>query len=183
MMWAQIQWGGEDPTAIAWGCALAYVVAGTLCGLAGTRSRLAPGRSRTDRGIWMALGVILVLLGLNKQLDLHTIFVHGGRDAACVLGFYNYKRQIEALFFLVVTTGIVAILWHQRRRLAGFAGAHRAVVAGLGLIAVYTVTRFATIMHLAERWQILVDESPIFIAFELAGSLLIGWAAVAEMRE
>jgi len=131
----------------------------------------------------MALGVLLVLLGLNKQLDLHTMFVHGGRDAARVLGFYNYKRQIEAFFFVVVTTGMVAALVYQWRRIAGFAGAHRAVVVGLVLIAVYTVTRFATIMHLAERWPALMADSTGFIAFELVGSVVIGWAAVSEIRE
>jgi len=175
-MWAEIQWGGEDPTAIAWACAFAYVAAGALCSVAGRRSAM-------DRGIWIALGVFLVLLGLNKQLDLHTLFVHAGRDAARVLGFYNYKRQIEELFFILVTMGIMAALAYQRRRLAAFARAHRAVGLGLALIAVYTVTRFATIMHLAERWPTLGDEAPAFIAFELIGSLLIGWAAVAEIRK
>lgn len=175
-MWAQFQWGGADPTAMAWACTFAYVVAGALCGIAGARSR-------TDRGIWIALGVLLMLLGLNKQLDLHTTFVHGGRDVARVLGFYNYKRQIEAFFFLGVTTGIAAVLWHQRRRLAGFAGAHRAVMVGLGLIAVYIVTRFAMIMHLAERWPAMGNDAPLFIGFELAGSIVIGWTAGAEIRD
>ena len=181
-MWALIQWGGEDPTAIAWACAVAYVVAGALCVVAGARLRLKPESLPTDRGIWIALGVVLVLLGLNKQLDLHTLFVHAGRDAARALGFYNYKRQIEGLFFVGVTTGLGAIVWHQWRRLASFAVAHQAVVIGLGLIAIYTITRFATIMHLAERWPTLVDGAAVFIAFELVGSIVIGWAAVVEAR-
>jgi hypothetical protein len=182
MIGAQIQWGGEDPTAIAWASALAYVVAGALCLVAGARSRCKPEYSPTDRGIWITLGGFLVLLGLNKQLDLHTLFVHAGRDAARALGFYSYKRQIEGLFFIGVTTGLVAIVWHQWRRLASFGIAHQAVVVGLGLIAIYTITRFAAIMHLAERWPTLVDGAAVFIAFELVGSIVIGWAAVADAR-
>lgn len=181
-MYALIQWRGEDPTALAWGCALAYILAGVFCIWVGRRNRSGQRQPAADASLWVMLGAVLVLLGVNKEADLQTFVVHLGRAGAHFFGVYPYKNYIGAAFFVVVTLGCVVGLWRWRRRLQAFAGAHPVVIAGLALIGVYTLTRFATIVHLGPQWFIGLKQMPAFLAVELSGNLLILGAAVHALR-
>ncbi len=181
-MCALIQWRGEDPTALAWACTLAYILAGFVCIGVGRRNRSGQRQPAADAKVWGMLGALLVFLGVNKEADLHTLFVHLGRDGAHFFGVYPYKHYIGAAFFLLVTLVVAVGLWRWRQRLRAFAAAHPVVMAGIALIAGYTLTRFATIVHLGPKWFNGLEEVPAFLAVELSGNILIFGAAVHALR-
>jgi len=66
-----------DPTLIGWTITLAYFIITFLCfwsGLAEKKNILDSHRS-LGHILWFGLAILLFVLGLNKQLDLHTLMI------------------------------------------------------------------------------------------------------------
>lgn len=128
------------------------------------------------------LGGLLVLLGINKEADLQTIVVHLGRDGAQALGLYPYKYYIGATFFAAVTLSGAIWVWRSRERLREFVRAHPFAIGGLAFIGLYTLVRFATIVHLGPAWFVGLEEVTAFVALEIVGSGLIVAAAIQALK-
>src|SRR5438105_1302226 len=81
------QWrpGIGDPTFIGWLTVVAYAGAAVLCIRDALREKEAPAR----RAFWSILGVMMILLGINKQLDLQTWLTITGRRIALTEGWYE----------------------------------------------------------------------------------------------
>lgn len=97
-LWAIIengQWqpGIGDPTLMGWVTVVAYLVAAFLCG----NSSL---KNKRDHWFWMTLSAILLLLGINKQLDLQSWLTVVGRQMAIEQGWYQERRQFQFDFIL-----------------------------------------------------------------------------------
>ena len=74
--------GIGDPTAIGWITVAGYVLAAGLA----WRNVVAARRTAVPAGFWIALGALVVALGINKQLDLQTWFAQTGRDLSLAQG-------------------------------------------------------------------------------------------------
>lgn len=177
-----LQWFGGDPTPLGWACSAAYVVAGIACVVVSKRRGGAPARNPTDSGVWLALGVLLVFLGINKEADLQTILVHFGRDTAHAWGLYRYKYYIGGTFFVAIVLGGTVVLWRTRGALRAFFRAHPVALGGLLFIVLYTIIRFAAIVHLGPAWFVGLEDVPAFVALEMVGSGLIFGAAMTAHR-
>ena len=55
------------------------------------------GKKR-DRRFWIGTSILLVLLGLNKELDLQTVLTDTARYLAHYEGWYDYRRIVQGLF-------------------------------------------------------------------------------------
>jgi len=106
-----------DPTVIGWTITVGYFIAAFLCFKAGRAPRPSGvgGRSPKSRSAWLVLGIAMLALGINKQLDLQTPFIHFGRSVALASGWYGDRRQVQtdfvgtlALFGVIF---LVALLW------------------------------------------------------------------------
>src|SRR6201989_3401528 len=62
-----------------------------------------------ERGLWHAILILFVGLGINKQLDLQTALTELGRMAAFYLGWFEERRTIQLWF--VVAVALVCILF------------------------------------------------------------------------
>jgi hypothetical protein len=85
--------GIGDPTVIGWVTVAAYAVA-ALLSLRCARRAAEPLEFR----FWAVLSVALVLLGINKQLDLQSLVTQVGRDLAFAQGWYENRRIVQAAF-------------------------------------------------------------------------------------
>jgi hypothetical protein len=74
-----------------------YAVALVFCALC---ARRAPARS-AERRVWLATGMGMAMLGVNKQLDLQTLFTHVARKIAMAEGWYD-DRQTRSVLFIAV---------------------------------------------------------------------------------
>jgi len=175
-----------DPTLLGWLTLAAYLLAGLACWRAhrscsfGARALLhaAPAEARHQERLarwWLGIGALMILLGLNKQLDLQTLLTEIGKDIALVHGWYAQRKQMKLAFVLLVglafgALALAALYWlrHVWRRL---------VPSLLGLLFVlgFVELRVAVFhtLSVAPDSGLLAD--PWFL--ELAGVGLVLWDA------
>lgn len=105
---SSIKWapGIGDPSWIGWLTTVSYFAAVWLCFDA---FRSALPRMRRER-IWLVLACGMLLLGVNKQLDLHTLMTEVGRQVAHEQGWFGQRRQVQAVFAAVIAIVSLASL-------------------------------------------------------------------------
>jgi hypothetical protein len=163
-----------DGGAIGWLTAAAYVAAALLCLRAGGTE---PETARPARMLWRAVGAALLVLGINKQLDLQIALIEFWREIALAYGWYGTRRTVQyAAFALGLLGGGVVALWllpKVRRQSAEL----RAAFAGTALIGVYVVLRAAKFQHVL--WSTPVaPKGPGWLALvELGGIAVVAGAA------
>ena len=132
--------GIGDPSFLGWFTVFGYFLAAILCFQASTRDAGA-------RRFWRNLGFALVLLGLNKQLDLQSLVTAIGREFANVEGWYERRRELQRLFVFVVgltaITGAIAALVVFRNRSRQI----RTAAAGFVLLGAFICIRAASFHH------------------------------------
>ena len=68
--------GIGDPTVVGWVTVVVYAAVAFLC--LSARNNVAMHEGRRVRTLWLGLGILLVILGINKQLDLQSLFTQVG---------------------------------------------------------------------------------------------------------
>lgn len=163
----------HDASALAWVVVAAYF-AGALAAFVAGRST----RSGRDRRFWFAMTGLLLVLGLNKQLDLQTFVTTFGRSVARSEGWYQYRREVQAAFVALLTLaaiGFVAVLPRWSR---GMPRTVRFAAAGSVLLFAFILIRAASFNHIDE-W-VTTDVAGLRSGWwlELAGIAVIGCSAV-----
>ena len=101
-----------DPTALGWATVAAYGLTSVLA------ARVAWRLTGRDRLIWAATALLLVLLMINKQLDLQSFLTAAARCHALEAGWYDDRRGVQRLFIMGVAglavLGFVLSVWALR---------------------------------------------------------------------
>jgi hypothetical protein len=178
--------GIGDPTVMGWLTVLAYALAAFFCQRAFVASRYGAEKLRSISAdeahnqkqlswFWLVACVAMALLGLNKQLDLQTLFTEIGRDLAQSQGWYQERRKYQALFIVTIgllggafAVGAAFLLRRVARRI-------RLALGGLSALVVFVVVRAASFHHV----DILLRSGPIRLnwVLELGGIALVALAA------
>lgn len=162
--------GIGDPTIMGWVTVVAYFAAAVLCFRTARRNPDA-------RRIWWALTTFLVLLGINKQLDLQSWFTQEGRDLARGEGWYDSRAAVQRAFIAaIVGLGLTVSglsFWATLRRPATV----RVAVAGLAVLLAFIAIRAASFHHV----DLFLGSTLLGVRFnwllELGGIAIIGAAA------
>ena len=87
--------GIGDPTPIGWFTVFAYLAATIACARVWAVDRQADRiRQPASPVFWMVLTILLLFLGINKQLDLQTLLNDVGRRMAKADGWYSVAAGI-----------------------------------------------------------------------------------------
>ncbi len=162
--------GIGDPTVMGWATLAAYFGTALFC--------LSAARRSTDaRTVWQAISIFLVLLGINKQLDLQTWFTQVARGMATSEGWYESRRQIQWWFIAgLVGLGTFSaglLFWRTRQR----ATAVRVAIAGLTLLFVFIALRASSFHHVDWFLGITIFGLRFNWVLELGGIAVIAIAA------
>jgi hypothetical protein len=176
-----------DPTLMGWVTVVAYATAAVLAfrsarveARGAARERNTAHEQKTLARFWGGLALLLLLLGVNKQLDLQTLFTQVARDAALAQGWYDDRRRFQVLFIAAV--GLLGLLGTL-----GLAFALRKIAAriwlallGIGFLVSFVLIRAASFHHV----DLLLRAGPVRLnwVFELTGIGLIALAAVRANR-
>lgn len=169
--------GIGDPTVAGWVTVGAYAGATLLCFLARQRSP-----DRAERRFWLAVGVLLLLLGVNKQLDLQTWLTEVGRDMARAQGWYEQRRIIQGLFIFWLGMGAWGVKRWLGLALNTLSPAARLAGRGVLLLALFVLIRAASFHHVDALLGVALTTLRINVLLELGAIGIIVWAAVARLR-
>ena len=171
--------GIGDPTVLGWATVGAYAVALVLCVLA-FRSARRVATLRTG-GLWLTLAVLMLLLGINKQLDLQSWFSQVTRDFVIGHGLYAKRRTYQETFIgSVALGGLIALAV-----LGWLAVRNRWPVwplAGAAFLVSYVVIRAASFHHIDAIINLSIPGARLSSVIELVGIAIIAGAAGWALR-
>jgi hypothetical protein len=165
--------GIGDPTPAGWATVAAYLLAALCCVRAARAGR--PGRV-----FWSVLGVLLLALGINKQLDLQSLVTVVGRRLARAQGWYARRRPVQLGFVALAGAAALAGLILLGQRARRWPAARRLAVVGLVYLAGFVVIRAASFHHVDRVLKVPVAGTTTNAFLELGGILCIGVAALLE---
>jgi len=201
--------GIGDPTVAGWITVFAYFTAALLCWrvyrnrLARAASSSVPGfalvllpwvlallgrKRQLDRvgvevrarALWMGLTLLLLFLGVNKQLDLQTVVTEVGRMAASAGGWYEERRVVQLAFIALV---IVAGAWGLRSvwlLARGNVTELRAVLLGTVFLLCFVAIRAASFHHVDLLLGHSVAGLRLNSILELGGIAIIAVGAIVN---
>jgi len=171
--------GIGDPTFIGWLTVAAYFIAAVLCAGNLLRARHADRRAYL---FWVAFTVFMVALGINKQLDLQTLFTAVFKHFAKATGWYEDRRIFQAIFIAIIAffgLAFAALAWVWTLRTLP---RHRLALVGGIFLVCFIVIRAASFHHID---QILGKELVFFRinhVLELGGIACVALGALTARR-
>jgi len=177
--------GIGDPTLLGWATTAAYLAACVLCFRAFTKTRQASSQLRHS-GLrpyfWLALGLLLLLLGINKQLDLQSWFTQVGKRMALEQGWYDQRRVYQRYFIFGVGmagyAGLLGMYWLVR----GAARDHLYALIGIAFLVCFVLMRAASFHHFDRLIRMGVGPLKMNHLLENAGILCVAAAACRAHR-
>ncbi len=172
----ELRWKLEigDPTILGWFTVATYFLTALLAARVWHRQR---------DWVWILVALGLTALGLNKQLDLQSLFTDIGRVASHHLGWYEVRRGVQKWFVLGVIAGSGAFgawfVWHRH----AFWTCHKLLSSGLALLAVFVLLRMMTFYHFEALSEDGHLTEALNLTLELGGILLVFLAALRENHE
>jgi hypothetical protein len=178
--------GIGDPSWTGWLTVAAYALAAGLAWLAfrSCRSEAArlersePHQAANERRLawfWLIACLTVTALGVNKQLDLQSLFTQTLRDAAHMQGWYDDRRRYQFRFVLAIAgaavAGVGTMGWVLRPVLARvWIG-----ILGLGWITGFVIIRAASFHHVDTFLRSISHAGNV--AFELSGIAMVAAGA------
>lgn len=186
---AQSNWtfGLNDPSIFAWLILVLIFLAAYFCWAAIEPSKAIDVISRNRT--WVFLTIILVLLGINKQLDLHLLVMEKMGDFLATTNFGDLSRTL-LLAIAVMLFVLLALAWRLLSRfLFHFRlGRHQFVaLAALIVLLASQVARFlpGPLSHVLVGHVFSEDEKSLFHLhyielLELICIMVVGFTAIAS---
>jgi hypothetical protein len=149
--------GIGDPTFMGWLTVAGYLIAaGFCCACAWRAERVSPAdQLRQHRAFWWGLAVFMLLMGINKQLDLQSWFTAVGKQLAQTQGWYSQRRTFQMWFTVgIAILGLMLLMWlgWTFRRLWRQYGL---ALFGIVFLVTFIIIRAASFHHVEEflGWQ------------------------------
>ena len=170
MIWSALV---HDQSRLAW-----IVVAGYAAGALLAFAAAGRGAGR-ERAFWIGTAIALLLLGLNRQLDLQTDLTSLARATALSEGWYGERRDAQGAFILLIALaatvcGLLLWIW-----LRDAAASVKSAAAGLVVLFAFILIRAAS-FHQIDYW-VTISVAGLRSGWwlELLGIAIIGLAAAA----
>lgn len=135
--------GIGDPTVLGWLTVVFYLVAMYLSFKQFRQLKAIGGVSK----FWLYLAVMLLLLSINKQLDLQTLLTQTLREHALANGWYAQRRFLQAFFILFLGLGMLLTLFSLRVLLAKSWRQYKLAWVGVLLLCGFVLMRAASFHH------------------------------------
>jgi hypothetical protein len=176
--------GIGDNTFFGWVAVLCYFAAAGLCFYAWRKEQEAErgGGAGLRPVFWLALAVVMALLGINKQLDLQSWVTAVGRDAAREGGWYESRRGVQLVFVLFVLAAGVVSLVLAYRHIQGAWLRYRLAFLGAAALICFIVLRAASFHHVDVLLKLDLGIMHFNHVLELSGIGTIGYAAWQSTR-
>ena len=113
--------------------------------------------------------LVMLALGINKQLDLQTWLTEVGRDLALQYGWYRHRRVVQAVFIAAMVVGGLGVGLWLARRLRDLDGYARRAAYGLVVLGVFVLVRAASFHHVDMLLGFSWNRIAVNVLLELGG--------------
>jgi len=176
--------GIGDPTVMGWVTVAAYLCAAGLCWACAVRfvRSHAPDRARVDGVLWWILAVVMLLLAVNKQLDLQSLFTQIGKDAARAQGWYDQRRNIQKWFIVAIAGSGLLLFAGTIYALRRTWRKHWLALLGIAFLISFIIMRAASFHHFDRFLKSEFAGFKMNWVFELGAILCITISALLNLR-
>lgn len=167
-----------DPTFFGWLTTIFYIVAAALCGFSARRSdRISASLSlRRHLFFWWSLTIIMLIIAINKQLDLQTLFLLIIKKIIINQGWYSQQNIFMLCFIAIISIfsfSIISLLvWTYRFDLRHYGFAF----LGIMLFFIFIIIRSGFYYVNAFNWKPFGIR--IYYILEIASISCIGISAL-----
>ncbi|MBB6505143.1 multisubunit Na+/H+ antiporter MnhB subunit [Sphingomonas endophytica] len=137
--------GIGDPSVIGWVTVALYLIAAAICAAVASRERR---QARDGWRFWAGVALAMLALGINKQLDLQSLFTQVMRDMSLRLGWFAERHVLQLAFILAVAAGGLILAMIAMRRLPVLQRNMRLAALGVCLVYTYVIIRAASFHHI-----------------------------------
>ena len=167
--------GIGDPTFAGWAITVGYLASAVSCALMAIREARPqpnPTQWRTWK-FWAILSVLLLALGINKQLDLQTWLWLTGRAVARAQGWYEQRRWVQVIFTGgIALAGLMLLVALARFSRIGH-GKYMVALLGVTFLVCFVVIRAISIDNVDKFLGIRVGSLNMNRILEGGGILLV----------
>ena len=166
-----------DPCFMGWFIVGSYFVCAILSFIAAFGNRIVDRRAAS---FWRMVGLLMILLGMNKQLDLQSLFTEIGRQIARTQGWMDQRRIVQFWFIVAFGTSALVSFFLFVRIKRDLFGRFKLAFIGLFFLLSFIVIRAAGFHHFDEMLRFRLFGAKMNWLLELTGIYLIFIAGLQE---
>jgi len=167
-----------DPDFIGWFTTGSYFVCAILSFIVALAS---PKGDRRSFSFWGMISLFMIMLGINKQLDLQTLLTEMGRQIASTQGWMDQRRIVQFLFVVAFGTAVMIAFLLFAIIMQNFFRQHILVFIGVFFLLSYIIIRAATFHHFGEMFRSQFFAIRMIWLLELTGIYFIVLAGIKEI--
>ena len=158
-----------DHSFYGWATVFLYFLA---CLCTSYQAKLA--KTNQENGFfWLGLTLLLIFLGLNKQLDLQTNFTEWLRETAKLHGWYEQRRNPQLVFVTLMGLAVPLLLISLRAFLYNSWQRYKLTWIGIVLLVVFVLVRVASFHHVDTFFYKTIGSLRYYQALEMVAISLI----------
>jgi hypothetical protein len=138
-------------------------------------------RGRGSCFFWSTISLLMILLGINKQLDLQTLFTEVGRQIAKAQGWMDQRRIVEFWFIVAFGTTVLSAFLLFAFILGDLFRRFMLAFTGLFFLLSFIFIRAASFHHFDEILGFTLLGARMNWVPELTGIYLILVAGIREI--
>ena len=167
-----------DPDFMGWFTVASYCTCALAAAMACRVHRKADRRSLF---FWSLICLLMILLGINKQLDLQSLFTEVGRQVARAQGWYGRRRTVQFWFIVAFGTVALAAFLSVTVIMRDLCRRFMLALTGLFFLITFVVTRAASFHHFDEMLGLRLYGAKMNWVLELTGIFTVTAAALQEV--
>lgn len=174
-----------DPTLMGWFTVFAYFATSLLCGLCARATFRIPKRFslHSAHWYWWGLAVVLLILAINKQLDLQTWFTITAKKMALNQGWYRERRIVQLLFIGWLIFGVLAAIAWVKNRLGHIWKDFKLILGGLLFLSAFIIVRATSFHHVDQVLHFDLAGFKMNWLLELSGIILIACGTIQYLKD
>ena len=181
-----IEWtaGIGDPTFMGWlTVALYFFTAFLALRVVVSSGFLFVGENeKLQKQFWLYVALILLFLGINKQLDLQSLLTAIGRYSAHRDGWYENRRFISTVVIVAILSILSIAMMLFIHRMKPILKTNLPAIIGLCFLLLFVIIRATSFHHMGLLVSKKIWGIRMYLALEQIGILAIIFSAISLSR-
>jgi hypothetical protein len=160
-----------DPTFLGWLTVIAYFYSVLLAFKIAfyAENIFASEFIKKQKSFWLILGLVMLFLGINKQLDLHTLLTAIGKYYAHQDGWYQHRREIQFYVIGGLLISMISLLLLFMHKMKGILMTNMFAIIGLAIILIFIIIRATSFHHIDFFMNISIFNIGLYRILEISG--------------